>query len=134
MQNLIICMESFGEISCFCREGKMVFFWSKKGFCFCFLPFQKRYYLIASVYTAVNTCWDIISFSFNMVNFPSLFYSRKSSLTPYFMFIYTVFAFKVVLNSSWKQFKVPVDKTGILFQTFKLETVDGLRKIQDQLS
>ena len=42
MQNLIICMESFGEISCFCREGKMVFFWSKKGFCFCFLPFQKR--------------------------------------------------------------------------------------------
>ena len=69
-----------------------------------------------------------------MVNFPSLFYSRKSSLTPYFMFIYTVFAFKVVLNSSWKQFKVPVDKTGILLQTFKLETVDGLRKIQDQLS
>ena len=50
------------------------------------------------------------------------------------MFIYTVFAFKVVLNSSWKQFKVPVDKTGILLQTFKLETVDGLRKIQDQLS
>ena len=49
-------MESFGEISCLYREDKMVFFWSKKGCYFCFLLFKKGYYLIASVYTAVNTC------------------------------------------------------------------------------
>ena len=49
MQNLIICLESLGEISCFYREGKMLFVWSKKGFCFCFLPFKKGYYLIAFI-------------------------------------------------------------------------------------
>ena len=50
------------------------------------------------------------------------------------MFIWTAFVFKVVLNSSWKQFKVPVNITEILLQSFKHETINGLRKIQDQLS
>ena len=27
----------------------MLFVWSKKGFCFCFLPFKKGYYLIAFI-------------------------------------------------------------------------------------
>ena len=70
MQNLIICLESLGEISCFYREVKMLFFWSKKGFCFCFLPFKKGYYLIASVYTAVTPAEILYRPHFNMVNFP----------------------------------------------------------------
>ena len=45
-------------------------------------------------------------------------------------FSQTVLAFKVVINSSWKRFKVPVDKTEFLLQLQAFPTA----KTQDQRS
>ena len=47
----------------------------------------------------------------NFLQFPNLLDALLNA-----RFSQTLLAFKVVINSSWKRFKVPVDKTELLLQ------------------
>ena len=59
----------------------------------------------------------------NFLQFPNLLDALLNA-----RFSQTLLAFKVVINSSWKRFKVPVDKTEFLLQLQAFPTA----KTQDQ--
>ena len=65
---------------------------------------------------------------FNVVNFLQFSYLLDAFLNA--CFSQALLAFKVVINSCWKLFKVPVDKTEFLLQLQAFPTA----KTQDQHS
>ena len=102
-------MKSFGKISCFSTEGKMVFSFFQNVILY-FCPFKRDTKIINSfsLYRCKNLVEELL-IHFNMVNF--LQFSDLLDALLNACFSQTLLAFKVVINSSWKRFKVPVDKT-----------------------
>ena len=58
-----------------------------------------------------------------MVNFPQFPNLLDALLNA--RFSQTLLAFKVVINSSWKRFKVPVDKPQLQLQAFPTAKTQG---------
>ena len=123
-----IYKKSFGKILCFSTEGKMVFsfFFSKLNVILYFCPFKRDTKVINSF--ALYRCKYLL----RSISMWWISYNFRTYLTALLnaCFSQTLLAFKVVINSCWKLFKVPVDKTEFLLQLQAFPTA----KTQDQHS
>ena len=111
-------MKSYGKISCFSTEGKMVFSSFSKRY-FIFMPFKRDTTIINSfsLYRCKNLLRYYRSLSINMVNFLQFWNLRDALLNA--CFSQTVLAFKVVINNSCKLLKFLLIKHNFCF-SFKL--------------